>query len=197
MYNRNKVSFASKWCNLSRTPNIYVNIIKKTMQMINIGTEFHLLHIQNTIVTCFQTADRCTSQCLIWLQANLSGPTMSWSGRIVFQLFWRRQSSNCTTHQVVHIIAFNALQNNQRAARHLENDFSKRPSTFKAPTNIILFVILGIYLTSFNSLNVSSYILIRTEPLPTNWHVWSSLMDIKLPSSSSKLANNFLLGQMW
>jgi len=51
--------------------------------------------------------------------------------------------------------------------------------------------------TSFNSLNVSFYILIQILLLPTNQHVWSSLMDIKPPSSSSKLAKNSFLRQMW
>jgi len=54
IYNKDKEMMASKRCSLSRTSNINMNQLKKTMQMANNGVESHLLVIQNTTFTLFQ-----------------------------------------------------------------------------------------------------------------------------------------------
>ena len=43
IYNRDKVFMTSKRCSFGRTPNINVNQLKKTMQMVSNGVESHLL----------------------------------------------------------------------------------------------------------------------------------------------------------
>ena len=70
-----------------------------------------------------------------------------------------------------------------------------RPYACKAPIKITFFFNWGKYLTSFNSLTISSDNLMRTVHIPSICHVWSSPNDIKPPSSFSKLANQFLSGQ--
>jgi len=120
--------------------------------------------------------------------------------RIAFLMFWSWQIfSNCTTLQLVQVVASNALQNNQWASGHLKNAFSKSLSqarASKAPTEIRFFFNWRTYLTFFNSLIILLNNLMRNVPIPSIWHVCPSPNDAKRPSSFSKLANHSRLGQM-
>ena len=53
-----KVVITSNRCNLDRSPNIRVNIVKNPLDAMNHGTEFHLgILTDDTMLTEFQFAD--------------------------------------------------------------------------------------------------------------------------------------------
>ena len=129
---RDKVPKTSKWCSLSRSPNTYVNTIKKTFRAVSSGAKFHLL-VQNVVFTQFQVAGRCTFQwsLLCWsLQRLFTSVSDSHLPDLCANIIWRNRSlhliGNCTILQVVEIILVDALHNHHWAFGHLEITISYR-----------------------------------------------------------------------
>jgi len=189
----------SKRCSLSRSPNTYVNTIKKIFWVVSCGAEFHLLLVQN-VFTQFQVAGRCTFQwfLLCWslqrLFTSVSDPHLP---DLYANIIWRNRNlhltCNCTTLQLVEIFQrtpFIITIEPLVILRIPSRIDTTRPSVSKAPTEIRFLLCWGTYFTSFNSRTIPSSILIRTVLITSILHRWSSLMTIKHLSSFSKLENS-------
>ena len=196
-----------KWCSLSKSPNTYVNTIKKTFWVVSSGVEFHLcLLVQNAVSTQFHIAGRCTFQgsLLCWsLQRLFSSVSEPHLPDLYANIIWRNRSlhltCNCTTPQVVEIVPADALHNHHWAFGHLENTISNRyhkTQSFQS-TNWDEISFKLRYIPHFNSCTISSNILIRSVPIPSTLHGWSSPITAKHLSSFSKLENQSLFGRTW
>ena len=181
----------SKWCSLSRSPNTYVNTIKKNFRLVSSCVDF----------TFFLSRTPCSPNFKLQVNAPSNDPVSPGSCKdfsppcpsLICQT-WRNRSLhlayNYTTLQVVEIVPADALHNHHWAFGHLENAISygyHKTQCFQSTNwDKIPFKLRYIpHFLQFSYYPIKHLDTDCTHPFHITWY--SSPMTAKRPSSFSKL----------